>query len=125
MQEFITQQQWLQLPTEVKTHLINVFKIARTGISEVRDNTVISDGYSQNDLKAITHAAMNEYIGSEENFLRAWEITLAKAHFELHPPIGEIVASKEVKGAAEVVDVKKEEVIEPKEKENANIKKNK
>lgn len=90
MQEFITPQQWLLLPQEVKNHLIKTFDIKRTGISEVRDNTVISDGYTQTDLKAITHAAMKEYIGSDETFLRSWELTLAKVKFELNPPVAKL-----------------------------------
>lgn len=126
MQEFITQQQWLLLPREVKNELINVFGIERTGISEVRDNEIISDGYSQKDLMVITKETMAKYIGSDESFLRAWEITLSKINFTLHPPVGEIVASKEVEGASEIVEAKKEEVItEPKETQDAITKKSK
>lgn len=104
----------MMLEIPFKQKLVEVFNIIKTGSSEIRDNHVVSDGYTQSDLKAITLEKMNAYIGSEESsFLRAWEVTLSKVNFELNPPVGEIVASKEVPGAMEFIPV--QEVIEIKE----------
>lgn len=79
---------WMALPKETKEHLIKVFNIVKTGNSEVRDQEVVTDGYTNDDLNAITLDKMAEYTGSPttETFHRLWEITLAKVHYELHPP---------------------------------------
>lgn len=90
MYERITVQQWMLLPREMRDLLALEFNIQRTGITEVRDDIVVTDGRSNEDLLAITNERMNLYIGSEETFHRAWEITIAKAHATLHPPLGEI-----------------------------------
>ena len=82
-------------PKEIRDYLAQMWKIPRSGIAEIRDQEIISDGHTYEDLKVITHELMTEYIGSEESFLRAWEITVAKAHSELHPPIGEIRSAGE------------------------------
>lgn len=83
-------QVWISLPKEVRNHLVKVFGLTRSGVTEVVDQTVVSDGHSVEDLMGITLEKMVVYIGSEETFGRAWELTLAKTHSELHPPLGEI-----------------------------------
>ncbi len=92
---------WMSLSRETRNHLIKVFDLKKNGVTEVRDQEVITDGYTTDDLKAINLGGMCEYIGSEETFGRAWEITLAKVHSELNPPIGEI---KSVDGEPTIVD---------------------
>lgn len=112
---------WMALPREIRGHLVDVFKIERTGISEIRDNEVISDGYSNIDLQAITLEKMNEYIGSTEtSFPHAWEVTCSKAKGELYPPIG---LDQVVQMADEPKEVP-EEINEPKKQTN-ETKKNK
>lgn len=81
---------WIELPKEVKNRLIEVFQIPLTGITEIIDQRVVCDGHTGQDLMAITHDKMNAYIGSQETFLRAWELTLAKVKYELAPPPIEI-----------------------------------
>jgi patatin-like phospholipase/acyl hydrolase len=105
MQTNIYPQQWLHLSKEVRLHLMKVFGIIRTGITEIRDQEVISDGFTADDLKAITLEKMCEYIGSQETFLRAWEVTLAKIHAELNPPIGEI---RNVNGEGTIIDIEED-----------------
>lgn len=80
-------QLWMLLDKSIKNHLVKVFDIKRTGITEIRDQVLVLDGYSNDDLKAITLEKMNEYIGSQETFPRAWELTCAKAKYEINPPI--------------------------------------
>ncbi len=95
--------QFMHQSKEIRDYLCQMWKIPRTGISEVRDNTVISDGHTLDDLAVITLERMCEYIGSEESFGRAWEITCAKAHSELHPPVGTITGNpKEIKTVEEL-----------------------
>lgn len=104
--------QFMHLSREIREYLGHMWKIPRSGVSEVRDQTVISDGHTYEDLLAITHERMNEYIGSEETFARAWEITVAKAYSELHPPIGVI------KGNVEDSEIQSNEDIEILKSEN-------
>ena len=134
MQNFITKDQWMLLDIPTKQKLVAVFGINKSGFSEVRDSIVVTDGYTQEDLKVIILEKMNEYIGSEEaTFLRAWEITLSKINFELNPPVAEIkgvnektgtVVIEEVKPAeAPKVEEKVEEVTKTNETKNAETKK--
>lgn len=91
--EKIYQQHWIDLPQETRSHLVKVFGIPRTGITEIRDQTVVSDGHTNTDLEAITADKMSAYVGSEIDsldFSRLWTITLSKVKFELHPPTLEI-----------------------------------
>lgn len=82
----------MTVSTELRERVAEVFNIGRTGISEIRDQQHVSDGRIQSDLDAITRDGMAAYVGSpvSESFARLWELTLAKAHSELHPPIGVI-----------------------------------
>ncbi len=97
MSDRIVPQQWMLQPRDIRLHLAKVFDIPRTGISEIRDQDVISDGHTIENLSAITLEKMCAYVGSEETFGRAWELTCAKAHSELHPPVG-IIQDTEEKG---------------------------
>lgn len=81
---------WMSLPKDIRHRLTVVFNIQRSGITEIRDQDVITDGVTNADLSVITLQKMNEYIGSDENFTRAWELTIAKAKYELNPPEIEI-----------------------------------
>lgn len=87
--------------------------VGPTAPTEVRNEMVVTDGHTVDDLKAITHEKMCEYIGSQETFLRAWEITLAKIHSELNPPIAEI---KNVDGSPTIVEIVSTEKVTKKSK---------
>ena len=95
MPERLVPQLFMQAPKEVRDYLGHMWKIPQSGASEVVDNVQTTDGHTYDDLSMITRELMNEYIGSEETFLRAWEITVSKAMTELHPP--EVVISAPVK----------------------------
>lgn len=100
-QDKITQQQWMWLPQQIRNRFIEVFQLDRTGIAEVRDQTVISDGYSQTDLAVINKERLCEYVGSEETFLRAWELAISKANYEVNPPVGEINKTAEIRNVSD------------------------
>jgi hypothetical protein len=82
--------QFMHVSKEVRDYLAAMWKIPRSGITEIRDQDVISDGHTYEDLASITHEMMNKFVGSEESFARAWELTVMKAYSELHPPVGTI-----------------------------------
>lgn len=112
-------QLWMQLDPKIRAELVSVFNIKRTGITEIRDQTIISDGYSIEDLKAITLPLMNEYIGStEESFPRAWEITCSKAKSTVYPPIAMEIPPV----VTPMADEPKDEIIENNTKTNGNKK---
>lgn len=91
--EKITPQQFILLPKETREHLATVFNIPKSSHTEIRDSEVITDGRTMADLEAISKEKMAEYVGSDETFGRLWELTIAKAHSELHPPVGVIKAA--------------------------------
>jgi len=119
--EKIYPQVWINLPKETKEVLIKAFDIPRTGITEIVDQRVVNDGYSEADLSAISLEKMIAYIGSTETFHRAWELTLAKVHSELHPPLGEIVGKE---GSMTVAPIE-EDVLPVNETDDAKTKKSK
>lgn len=80
-------QLWMLLDKQIRNHLVKVFEIPRTGITEIINQDVVRDGFSFDDLKAITLEKMTAYIGSEETFPRGWEITCSKAKGEVYPPM--------------------------------------
>jgi hypothetical protein len=91
VQTQIYPQQWMALTKPYREVLKKAFGISGPSApTEVRDNYVVTDGHTAEDLKAVTLEKMNEYIGSTETFGRAWEITIAKVHAELNPPIAEV-----------------------------------
>lgn len=92
--ERLLPQQYMHLSKELRDKITEVFNIKRTGVSEVRDQDIITDGTTYDDLLVVTHRAMGEYVGSDETFARAWELTVAKAYSELHPPVGIIKATE-------------------------------
>lgn len=86
-------QVWMSLPTEAKQVLIKYFGIKRTGMVEVFNSEVKSDGYTQQDLSVISVESMSSFIGAEEklSFHSAWELTLKKIEFILNPPPADYV----------------------------------
>ncbi len=85
--EKIYQQVWIDLPKVTRQHLAKVFGLTPNGIAEIRDQFVVSDGYTNADLEGITKERMAVYVGSDASFSRLWELTLAKVKYELNPPI--------------------------------------
>jgi hypothetical protein len=81
---------WMLVPQTERTQLAKDFKMIASGHTEIRDSELITDGFTNEDLKAFTLEAMCEYIGSKETYMRAWELTVAKAHSIVNPPIGVI-----------------------------------
>lgn len=96
--ERLTPGQWMHNTKELRDHLAKQFDVPQSKATEIRDQDIVSDGRSYDDLLVITKEALCKYIGSEETFARAWEIACSKGWSELHPPMGTIqpVAAKTV-----------------------------
>lgn len=90
--EHVYVQNWMALPKETRDHLVKVFNLNRSGASEIRDQDIITDGYTNTDLLGITHTKMAEYTasGADVSFHRLWEITLSKVKYELSPELVQI-----------------------------------
>lgn len=92
----IPPQLWMILPVEVRQHLSKVFGLKQTGVREIVDQTVVNDGHSIDDLRAITLEALNTYNKAEEtSFPTAWHKACEKANIELNPIIEEIIQIKD------------------------------
>ncbi len=83
------------LPKDIRAHLAYIFDIPVSAATEIRDQELITDGRTIADLEALSKERMCEYIGSEESFDRAFELTVAKARAELNPPVGTIAAKEQ------------------------------
>ena len=62
----ITIPQWLQIPLEIRAKLVEIFKIPRSSGTVVQDNTVLTDGYTHDDLAKLTVEILQQYTNSEE-----------------------------------------------------------
>lgn len=86
MNERIYTKNWLDVPKDIREHLKKVFNIQRSGITEVRDNMIVSDGTTDDDLSVINKESMERYVGSSGEFYHLWKTTISKAKYELYPP---------------------------------------
>lgn len=77
---------WMLVPYEERMVLVEHFDITKSGVTEIRNEEVLTDGYTNDDLAAITAERMAAFVGSEEPFMRLWELTVAKAHSIVNPP---------------------------------------
>lgn len=78
---------WMTLPAEIKKVLIEEFKIKKTGVSEIFNEQVKSDGYTLDDLKVINIESMMKYVDTNTfyAFPYLWEMVLRKVDFILNP----------------------------------------
>ena len=86
----IWQHQFIHLDVPVKERLRKIFNIPKTGIVEVLNETVISDGVTNDDLKVLTEEAMSAYLGDvpHETFGHLFDLVIEKIKHEIaHPPI--------------------------------------
>ena len=63
IEERLTPGQWLMIPQDIRNKLVQLFSIPRSGYMDVRNLEVVSDGYTFDDLKAITTDKLKEYTG--------------------------------------------------------------
>lgn len=91
MPEAILPQLWMLVPLDERRIIIEAFDLTRTGHTEIRDDVVISDGYTSADLALISRERMAAWVGEPEDtelsFARLWELTVAKARSIANPPV--------------------------------------
>lgn len=77
---------WMLVPAAERLVLARDLAVPKSGVTEIRDQEVITDGHTNEDLANITAEHMAAYVGSEDTFARLWELSVAKARSEVHPP---------------------------------------
>lgn len=82
-------QVWMAINKPERQYLAQQFSVQQSGISEVRDDTHISDGKTEADLAVFTKESMASFVGQEVadlSFMRLLELSVAKAYSDLNPP---------------------------------------
>lgn len=93
----VYQQHWISLPKEIREHLAVKLGVEKNGITEVRDETVISDGRTNNDLSVITQEKLEQYTWKKDlSFADLWNSAINQAEIELSPKLNEKPVEKEV-----------------------------
>jgi hypothetical protein len=106
---------WVALPQEVRAKLKEYFNIQRSGGSHVENGRIVSDGHTDQDLKAITLEKMQTLLGSEEkDFMKLLETTIQHFTDEVEQEkTGKVKAEQEQFEAVKEEEVKAaEELIE-------------
>lgn len=85
MFERVYPQMWISLDKKIRLHLIKVFGIPVSGVNEVMNNTVVSDGVTVDDLKAISKEKMVEYVHQDGEYSKLFELCLLQVNKDLTP----------------------------------------
>ncbi len=70
--------QWVNLDSRIRVKLVEIFDIPRSGHTEVEDNKIITDGFTNTDLTAITIEKMQGYLldTTEEDYFKLFNSVL-------------------------------------------------
>lgn len=88
-------QHWMSLPRDARLKLAEELGIPRNGITEVRDEIVLTDGHTNDDLGVITKELLQSYTGGDENdsFASLWDAAVSgKKAIVLEPTKEELIA---------------------------------
>ena len=97
---------WLAQSRGVREQLALDLKLPKTGLTEVRDQELISDGYSVYDLQNITVDALIGYVGKKKSFQELWEASVEKAQEKIGEKAPKPKAPEEKKEEAKVTEPK-------------------
>lgn len=88
MSNQIYQHQYMHLDVPVKEKLRKIFNIPKTGVAEILNETVISDGIRNEDLAVLTEEAMSAYLGNvpHETFGHLFDLVVEKIKYEIENP---------------------------------------
>lgn len=93
--------QWVGLDSSIRSELVEIFDIPRSGYTIVEGQEVITDGYTNQDLTSITVEKMQEYLDSTET-----------EYFDLFKEVLQKILSKKAKEAEKAIEEKKEVTVE-------------
>jgi hypothetical protein len=83
--------QYISLPREIRDLLTKELGIVRTGACEIRDETLISDGTTNENLETVTKEILEQYTGKTGTFSELWHAALEKAEDTLNPKAKKVV----------------------------------
>ena len=86
----------MTLPREVRLWLRNMFDIPQSNVVEVRDNTVLTDGVTNDDLKAITLEKLQKFTKKDGKFSELFEILIQEVQLQMAVINGSVIP-KELK----------------------------
>ena len=87
MQQILSLGSWVSLPNEVRWRIRNIFNIPRSGVSDVVDFRIVSDGTTHEDIKVLTAPKMQEYLGTkEQDFHRLFDLVVARVIDQMSNP---------------------------------------
>lgn len=70
-------QEWINLPQEIRNSLATIFGLSKDCGTEVVDNRIVSDGFSNESLKGITIEKMQHMLKTEEeDFMKLFSLVL-------------------------------------------------
>ena len=93
----VSQTQWLELPRGMREQLVKLFNIPKHGHSVVHGGKILADGYTNQDLQAITIEKINSYLGTSYE-----EIDILKAFNQLVEKLIQPNGTESNTGTAEV-----------------------
>lgn len=93
MEPILTPTQWLELPTDVRQRIAEVFGLRKSTGTEVVDNRVVSDGYTVENLQGVSVTTMQTYLKSKEKDFYTLFNTLVEG---IYKELNGIPASAEV-----------------------------
>lgn len=71
---------WMSLSKETRNKLAVIFSVPKTGVVEVINDTVLTDGHNNTDLEVITLDNLKAYTGQlKGTFSELWEMAIIKA----------------------------------------------
>lgn len=112
--------QWISLPSETRSKLVEVFNIPRSGNTEVEDQTVVTDGYTHRDLSTITIEKMQGFLLDtiEDDYFKLFHRVLDA----IKPPEITLEDSIEIEETAtEAVIINTNDIIQDETKEGEQI----
>ena len=83
--------QWLSLGRDTQAKLRELFRIPKTGHTEVVDSVVMMDGTTAHDLSTITDEALAKYVGETGTFLAKFERLLRQIDDAYAPEAAPII----------------------------------
>lgn len=89
---------WLELPQEVRSKLVKIFSIPRSGVGHVNYGQngpeVTSDGHTNEDLKCVGVASMQQYLNSDQDDFFALFYAVLKSLDDKPEPVKEVSSQK-------------------------------
>lgn len=117
MEPRISVEQWVGLPLETRIRLISIFNIPRSAGASIRDNEVVSDGHTYDDLKVLSTEAIQAFLkDAETDYAKLFNKLIEYLYEEKHLTASEHVKRVEQENVARWLTILKDLKHEAEEK---------